>query len=300
MRHGNKTSAVSTKVRKIAFVMNKERIAIVGCGNMGLTYARTFLQYDLLDPDRLLLIEKSEERKDKLKELHAGHITGGVTSEIEETDLIFLCVKPQDFPALAPVLRPHVTQKQVIVSVMAGIKIKALEMGLGTQAILRVMPNLPIQVGMGISAYTTHPQLSSEKARRAERLLGATGKIVFLEDEGQLDAVTAISGSGPAYFFYILRAFVDAGTQMGLDPAISALLARQTMLGSYHLLNKGGVSLDEWIKKVASKGGTTEAALKVFDESGLHRTLIEAVGAAQKRATELSEIFSSPGNFTGI
>ncbi len=280
--------------------MNKERIAIVGCGNMGLTYARTFLQYDLLDADRLLLVEKSDERKEKLKELQAGRITGGVTSEIEDVEMIFLCVKPQDFPALAPLLRPHVRPEHIVVSVMAGIKMKAVELALGTNSIMRLMPNLPIQVGMGISPYTAHPELAAEKARRAERLLGATGKIVYLDDERQLDAVTALSGSGPAYFFYILKAFTDAGVEMGLEPALASLLARQTMLGSYHLLNKGGATLEEWIKKVASKGGTTEAALKVFEDSRLDRILIRGVEAAKQRASELSEVFSSPGNFTGI
>ncbi|MCS7085793.1 MAG: pyrroline-5-carboxylate reductase [Bacteroidia bacterium] len=280
--------------------MNKERIAIVGCGNMGLTYARTFLQYDLLDAERLLLVEKNDERKQKLKELQAGRITGGVTAEIESTEIIFLCVKPQDFPALAPTLRPHVHRGHIIVSVMAGIKIKAIESALGAKEILRLMPNLPVQVGMGASPYATHPELSAEKARRVERLLGATGIIVHLEDERLLDAVTALSGSGPAYFFYILKAFMDAGTRLGLEPALASLLARQTMLGSYHLLNKGGASLDDWIGKVASRGGTTEAALKVFEESDLNGILVRAVEAAEKRAAELSEIFSSPGNFIGL
>jgi len=151
------------------------------------------------------------------------------------------------------------------------------------------MPNTPAMLGMGITAYSASPEVDIHQLRKIENLINATGRSVFLEDEDQLNAVTALSGSGPAYFFYVVKAMIEAGKQMGFEESVAALLVKQTMLGSYHLINTADKSLDALIKAVASKGGTTEAALRQFEAGGLDKTLENGIFAAQVRSTELSK-----------
>jgi pyrroline-5-carboxylate reductase len=151
------------------------------------------------------------------------------------------------------------------------------------------MPNAPVKYGLEITRFSAHPQISSELLRKAETILSTTGRIVYFDDEEKLNAVTAISGSGPAYFYYFVQAMIEAGMAMGLSKQVATLLVQQTMLGSFHLLNSSGKSTDELIKTVASKGGTTEAALSHMNSTEVNKNIIEALIKAEKRAKELSE-----------
>jgi pyrroline-5-carboxylate reductase len=155
--------------------------------------------------------------------------------------------------------------------------------------IVRAMPNTPAMLGMGITAYTATPEVENSQLRKIENLINATGRSVYLEDEAMLDAVTALSGSGPAYFFYLVKSMIEAGKKMGFDDAVSSLLVKQTMLGSYHLINNAERSLDELIQAVASKGGTTEAALKRFGTGEIDYNLQEGIFAARDRSQELAK-----------
>ena len=265
------------------------RIAIVGCGNMGMAFAKSFIQYDLVKRDNLLLIEKSAERSEALKDEKAGVVVDTIGPRVGEADLIILSVKPQDFAGVHEALRAIIQPKQVVLSIMAGIPIVQIQEKLEHLLVVRAMPNTPAMLGMGITGFTAAKEVDIANLRRVENLINATGRSIFLEDEAMLDAVTALSGSGPAYFYYVVKAMVEAGKQMGFDDAISALLVKQTMLGAYHLINTADKSLDELIKAVASKGGTTEAALRTFEQGALSDTLVAGIKAAQVRATELSK-----------
>jgi pyrroline-5-carboxylate reductase len=151
------------------------------------------------------------------------------------------------------------------------------------------MPNTPALLGMGMTAFASASAVGLSDIRKVENLINSTGRAVFLEDENLLDAVTGLSGSGPAYFFYLIKAMIDAGVEMGFDSAMSALLVKQTMLGSYHLMQTSDKNLDELIQAVASKGGTTEAALKTFKELGVSEGLKQGIFAARDRAKELAK-----------
>jgi pyrroline-5-carboxylate reductase len=151
------------------------------------------------------------------------------------------------------------------------------------------MPNTPALLGMGMTAFASASAVGLSDIRKVENLINSTGRAVFLEDEKLLDAVTGLSGSGPAYFFYLIKAMIDAGVEMGFDSAMSALLVKQTMLGSYHLMQTSDKNLDELIQAVASKGGTTEAALKTFKELGVSEGLKQGIFAARDRAIELAK-----------
>jgi pyrroline-5-carboxylate reductase len=265
------------------------KITIVGCGNMGLIYARAFLKYNIVSKENLLLAEKNETRKEELLKLNIGEVTVVNNPKIAESDIIIIAVKPQDFEQLAKELSPVLQSAKCIISIMAGMKIKRIEEALHNVNIIRVMPNSPAELGMGMTAFTANKNLPIEQIRKAEHLLGTTGRSVYLEDEGMLDAVTALSGSGPAYFFYVVKHMIEAGKQMGFDEATAAMFVKQTMLGSFHLINNANKSLDDLIKAVASKGGTTEAALSVFNEAQVGESIQKGIVKARDRSEELSK-----------
>lgn len=265
------------------------KIAIVGCGNMGMAFAKSFLQYDLVKKEDLLLVEKSAERGEALRAAKAGVVVETISPHVGEYDLIILSVKPQDYLAVAESLKEVIQYNQVILSIMAGTPIAKIQQTLNHSLVVRAMPNTPAMLGMGMTAYAAAKEVDIQQLRKIENLINATGRSVFLEDESLIDAVTALSGSGPAYFFYLIKAMIEAGKRMGFEEGMASLLVKQTMLGSFHLINNADKNLDELIKAVASKGGTTEAALKRFEEGNLDETLIAGIEAAQKRATELSK-----------
>lgn len=265
------------------------KIAIVGCGNMGMAFANAFLKYDLVRTSDFLLVDKSADRLEGLREsFRPGVLTGVIDGQLGDYDLVILSVKPQDFTTLGDALKEVLKPDQVVLSIMAGIAIERIRTTLNHHRIVRAMPNTPAMLGMGITAYTSTPEVENTLLRKVENLINATGRSVYLEDESMLDAVTALSGSGPAYFFYLVKSMIEAGKKMGFDDSVSALLVKQTMLGSYHLINNAEKSLDELIQTVASKGGTTEAALKRFGEGDIDTNLQEGIFAARNRSQELA------------
>lgn len=266
--------------------MNK--IAIIGCGNMGLIYANSFLKYKITSKENLLLVEKNADRQKSLSTMDIGKVVTANHKLISECDILMLAVKPQDFKELAQDLKTVISPNCVVLSIMAGTEISFIQSQLNHKFIVRAMPNLPVEISMGMTAYTSSNEITYDKMMLVENLLSTTGRTIHLEKENQLNAVTALSGSGPAYFFYFMKHLVDAGIAMGLDEHVSSILAKQTMLGSFHLLNNGQKTLDEYIASVTSKGGTTEAALKTFNEHNMGDVIVKALKNAEHRAEELS------------
>ena len=265
------------------------KVAIIGAGNMGMAFAKSFIQYDLVKKDNLFLIEKNAERAEALRLEKTGVVIDTISSKVADYDLIILSVKPQDFASLKDELAAVIQPNQLVLSIMAGISIEKIKLSLNHNLVVRAMPNTPALLGMGMTAFAAAGDITLSQLKKIENLINSTGRAVFLEDESLLDAVTALSGCGPAYFFYLVKAMIEAGKEMGFEDSMAALLVKQTMLGSFHLINTADKSLDELIKAVASKGGTTEAALKRFEEGLLSQNLKEGIFAAQKRATELSK-----------
>lgn len=266
----------------------KMKIAIIGCGNMGMAFARSFLQYELVNKDQLLLVEKNDHRCAILKAARDGIVINTINAELKDYELIILAVKPQDFEELAEELKDKLEPSQIVLSIMAGITIKKIQEKLNHKSVIRAMPNTPGMLGMGITGFTSAEGISIARLFKVENLINATGRSIYLEDESLLDAVTALSGSGPAYFYYFVKHMVEAGKKMGFDEGTAQLLVKQTMLGAYHLINNAELSLDDLIKAVASKGGTTEAALNIFNSHHMDDIIIEAVLGAEKRSRELS------------
>ncbi len=265
------------------------KIAILGAGNMGLSFSKSFLKYELIKPQNLHLITRNENKKEKIKAVFPeSEISSFDEVKNLEADLIIIAVKPQDIAFVAENLTFKIPEKSLVLSIMAGISIEKIQTLLNHKSVVRAMPNSPTLLGMGITGYTAANGISFSELMNVERLLNSTGRSVYLEDESLLNGVTALSGSGPAYFYYIIDAMIKAGTEMGIDENLSKLFVKQTMLGAYHLINNSDKSLEELIKDVASKGGTTEAALKTFEENELKSILKKGILDAENRAKELN------------
>jgi pyrroline-5-carboxylate reductase len=265
------------------------KITIVGCGNMGLIFAHALLKYNIVSKENLFLVEKNEQRQQELMKLDIGQVTVTNDSKIANSDIYIIAVKPQDFEKVAAEIKSLLQSAKCIISIMAGVKISRIESLLNNKNIVRAMPNSPAELGMGMTGFTASSALPVEQIHKVENLLATTGRAVFFENEDLIDACTAISGSGPAYFFYIIKNMIEAGIKLGLDESTATILVKQTMLGSFHLMNSTDKSLDELIKAVASKGGTTEAALSSFNESQVGDNIQKGVVKARDRARELSK-----------
>jgi len=262
------------------------KITILGCGNMGTAYARSFRKYGLVRKEDLLLVVRREERGVELERY--GQVVPTITAAVAKSDLVIISVKPQDFATVVAPLSAVLMPGQVVLSIMAGITLRRIITDLKHETVVRAMPNAPAQIGMGITAYATGTELTMRQTLMVEQLLNCTGRAIHLGDENLLDPVTALSGSGPAYFFHIVRTMIDAGVRLGLEPHVASALVKQTMLGSFHLMEHTDRTPEELIKAVMSKGGTTEAAFKVLDAGAFAGTLDRAIGAASERARELS------------
>ncbi len=265
------------------------KILIIGGGNMGLTYAKSFLRSHITQQEDMMILEKSPEKAEQLAQLNIGSVFGEPKDCLSQADLIILAVKPQDAPRLFDVLRPEVEEQQVYLSIMAGVKIETIRKGLGAAKIIRAMPNLPAQIGMGMTAYTASDDVTRIELVMVQNLLNTTGKTIYVENEDAIDATTAISGSGPAYVFYFMEAMMQAARSMGFSESEAELLVSQTFRGTVELYNKSNFSCEEWIAKVSSRGGTTEAAMKAYQERLVHEDIVAGAQAALARAVELGK-----------
>jgi pyrroline-5-carboxylate reductase len=208
---------------------------------------------------------------------------------VENADVIVLAIKPQNLAEVMAELKGQLQSSQLVLSIIAGAGIDSLRLGLKHDCIIRAMPNTPAQIGMGISVWTATLEVSQQQKEQAASILRAMGGEIYVDDEKYIDMATAVSGSGPAYFFLMVESMVEAAVNIGLSPDVAQELVVQTMLGSGHLIQKSGRSPAELKKMVTSRGGTTEAALLQLQEGGFADLITRAVSAAYRRAQELGQ-----------
>lgn len=263
------------------------KILILGGGNMGLTYAQSFLRSRIVTTDQMMVLCRSYEKANHLSQHHDGRFFSDPRLCVKDADLLILAVKPQDSGRLFEQIRDLVEPGQVFLSIMAGVRMESIANALGVRKIIRAMPNLPAQIGAGVTAFTSTDPVTRIELVTVQNLLNTTGKTLYVEREEMIDAATAISGSGPAYVYYFMNAMIQAAGQMGFSESEAELLVSQTFTGAVDLYNKADLSCENWIAKVASKGGTTEAALRVFQETALHEDIVSGANAALQRAREL-------------
>jgi pyrroline-5-carboxylate reductase len=266
------------------------KILIIGAGNMGKTYAKSLLSNYFTQPENLFLLDVKPVDEPYLKDVPKANISTSANENISQADIILLAVKPQDFDALFPSIAPFLHSEQIALSIMAGVTMHKLSESLHLPKIVRAMPNLPAQIGMGMAVFTCTSALDKKELFIIQNLLNATGKSIYVEDEKLIDAATAISGSGPAYVYYFMQAMIDKAEEMGFSKSEAELMVNQTFMGAVHLHNQFDFTCNEWIARVASKGGTTEAALKSFNEHDLHHHIGRGLQSALVRANELGKI----------
>lgn len=268
--------------------LRRKAIGIIGAGHMGQALIRGLLQAGV-PSGRVVVVEADTSTRQRVR--RAFHVRGAGLEEVaRRCDVIIVAVKPQDLPPvldqLAQVLRRR-GRTPLVISIAAGVKLAALQHRLNRVPVVRVMPNLPAKVGCGISAVATGRAVRPAHLAIAKAIFGCVGEVVELP-ERLFDAVTAISGSGPAYFFLIFQALRDAGSRAGLPNAIAQRLALRTASGSVELAEAASQDLEDLIAQVASKRGTTEAALQVFRRRKLAQILEAGVAAAARRSRALS------------
>jgi len=256
---------------------------------MGLTYAQSFLRAKITNQRDMMILEKNAKKAEELAKKDIGTVYGTPENCQKMADLIILAVKPQDTDALFKSLKPYVDAQQVFVSIMAGVKIETIANALGAKKVIRAMPNLPAQIGMGMTTFTSTDEVTRIELVMVQNLINTTGKTVYVANEQFIDATTAISGSGPAYVYYFMQAMMDAAKEMGFTASQAELLVSQTFKGAVDLYNKSDLSCQEWIDRVSSKGGTTEAAVKTFKKHKVHEDILRGAKAALNRAIELGK-----------
>jgi len=237
------------------------------------------------DPRLIAVIEVSPAARERLGARYPVRIATAPDAALQRSEVIVLAVKPQDArSALAAVE----VREQLVISIAAGITCATLSRWLGGhRRIVRCMPNTPALVGAGIAALYAMPEVGPQEKRKAQTILEATGEVVWVGEERMLDPVTAVSASGPAYVFWFMEQLARVGRTLGLEDEVAKKLALHTVLGAAQLALQSGESPATLRKNVTSKGGTTEAALRVFEEEKLAERFARAIEAASRRAAEL-------------
>lgn len=261
-------------------------VALLGVGFMGEALLAGVLQAGRSAAD-VLVAEKRADRAAELTERYGVEVVDNAEA-VKRADTVLLVVKPQDLGALLDEVAASGRSGQLFVSLAAGITTAFVESRLPEgAAVVRVMPNTPALVGEGMAAMSPGSHCSEEQLREAEDLLRSTGRVVRVPEKQQ-DAVTAISGSGPAYVFYVVEAMIEAGVHLGLPRATATELVVQTLVGSATLLRDTGEHPTVLRERVTSPGGTTAAALRLLDEGGVRASFLAALEAARDRSRALS------------
>ena len=269
-----------------------EHIAFIGGGNMASAIIGGLLQQGFASSD-LTVIEPFEEARQKLQSQLKVTALPVANAQLAKADMVIWAVKPQMFKEATTHVRTH-THKALHVSVAAGIRSDSIARWVGTERVIRTMPNTPALIGKGITAMFGRAAVTVDDREWAGQVIGTTGDVVWLSGEEQLDAVTAISGSGPAYMFYFMEAMTAAGVEMGLEKAQAYQLAVSTFIGAGELARASSETPEVLRQKVTSKGGTTHAAITSMDASGIKAAFIQALHAARRRAQELGDEFGAP------
>ena len=262
------------------------KIAFLGGGNMATALIGGLVAKGA-DARAIAVIEVSPAARERLAARYPVQIVTGPDAAVQRAEVLVLAVKPQDAKAALATVS---LEKQLVISIAAGITLGSLSRWLGVhRKLVRCMPNTPALIGAGITAMYALPEVSAEDRRKAESILAAVGEVVWVGEERLLDPVTAVSGSGPAYVFWFIEQLAAAGEKLGLAPDAARRLALHTVLGAAKLAAASDEPPAALRKNVTSKGGTTEAALKVFEEEKLAERFHRAIEAASARGAALGK-----------
>lgn len=264
-------------------------ISFIGGGNMAQALIGGLVSRGL-PPTRITVSDPVEQIRQLLQEKEV-HVTQDNVAAIQNADVVVLAVKPQ---VLATVLRPlkGLLSDKLVISIIAGAEIQTISNLIDSDRIVRVMPNTPALVQTGAHGIYANDVVGTSDRELTSQILAATGLTIWVNSEAQIDAVTAVSGSGPAYFFYLMESMIRAGKNLGLDEKVATALTLQTALGAAQMAITSSNTPSELRKNVTSPNGTTQAALEVFDRAQISQNIQSALAAAQKRSQELAQELS--------
>lgn len=263
------------------------KIAFIGGGNMGEAMLSAILNKGLSAPQAISVSDIDEARRQHLEQKYGVAVMGDNRQAITRGDVVVLAIKPQNLNGVMAELRGQLNPAQLLLSIIAGVRINTLCLGLNHSCIVRAMPNTPAQIGEGITAWTATPEVTETQKGWASSILGAMGKEIYMDDEKYMDMVTAVSGSGPAYIFLMVESLVGAAVNIGLPQEVAQELVLETLLGSGHLIQRSGKSPAELRRMVTSPGGTTAEALLQLEKGGFSDLIRQAVSAAYNKAKRL-------------
>jgi pyrroline-5-carboxylate reductase len=239
---------------------------------------------------RIVVADPGPAQRNALRADYGVRVTDDNSLAARDADVVVFAVKPQELQRAASALRPALQARQpLVISVAAGVRIEPLQRWTGRDAVVRCMPNRPALQGCGVTGMFASAEVDAAQRRIAQDILSAVGKTLWLEREADLDAVTAVSGSGPAYFFLLIEMLEETGVALGLSPDVSRTLAVETAFGSGVMAHEAGADPATLRAQVTSKGGTTDAALRHLEAQDVRRIFREAVAAAAARAAELAQ-----------
>jgi pyrroline-5-carboxylate reductase len=272
-------------------MMDTSRIAFIGGGNMASAIIGGLIRQGLA-PAQIAVVEPFAQARARLQQQFGVAAEEHAGASLASCGLVVWAVKPQTFKEAAAQARANV-QQALHLSVAAGIRSDSIAAWLGTQRIVRAMPNTPALVGKGMTALFARAAVAAQEKMRVEQVIAPTGEFLWVDAEKQLDAVTALSGSGPAYVFYFLEAMTQAGAELGLSPEQARKLAVGTFAGASELARASDEPLQLLRERVTSKGGTTYAALTSLEQDQVKAAFVKALHAACRRAEELGDEFGA-------
>lgn len=269
-------------------------IAFIGGGNMASSIIGGLIQQGGIQPQAISVAEPNLDQRQLLETQFAVRTHKQGIDAITGASIVILAVKPQVMSAVLAPLKEQLSQQQpLLISIAAGITLDSLKRWSDCHAIVRCMPNTPALLGLGATGLTASQQTTVEQRNQAESLLQAVGSTTWVSNEAQIDAVTAVSGSGPAYFFLLMEAMIQAGQQLGLSPEAATQLTLNTALGASKMALESDLDIAELRRNVTSPGGTTEQAILTFQQEGFSDIVFEALEAARNQAQALSKQFGS-------
>lgn len=264
------------------------KIGFLGAGKMAEAILASIVDSGLCERWNVTACDVSEERRTLMEKEYGVVTTADALETVKTCKTLIVAVKPQDLDTLVASVGKALTANHLVISICAGKDLKTLRKGFGAKPrLVRIMPNLALRVNQGMVVSCAAPNAKPADKKLVKKIFGGAGKVLELAEK-HFDAVTALSGSGPAFYAYCLKAMADGGAALGLPKDAARLLAEQTMLGTAVFLQETGADLEAFIAAVCSKGGTTEAGMKVLAKSSVASAYAKTLAAAAKRSAELA------------
>ncbi len=266
-----------------------QNLTIIGPGVMGEALIIGLLSNQVIESDHILAAGPDQERLDELQERYQIQANKDNAAAVQNADVVILCVKPQKLSQVFQDLHDEIPKDALVISIIAGATITSLITGLNHPLVVRSMPNTPAQVGEGMTVWTKSEQTTAHQHELAEKILGALGNAIFVEDERYIDMATAVSGTGPAYVFLFLESMIDAGVHLGLPRRIAEQMVIQTIKGSVEYYTQNSSHPARLRNQVTSPGGTSATALYYLEKMGFRTAISRAIWAAFTRSQELGK-----------